>query len=118
MRTKRKLLPGDPGTKKLLAKYGERLVCVRYRYDKESKKKLKTVELIEEESNWQPDSKRIPANKIVKVNVAYGEIEVGRMIRNIGGRWNRQEKVWELPYMHVVNLGLQNRLQGDKNAHY
>lgn len=101
-----------------MAKYGERLVCVRYRYDKVSKKKLKTVELIEEESNWQPDSKRIPANKIVKVNVAYGEIEIGKMIRRVGGKWNRQEKVWEMPYFHVVNLGLENRLKGVRNVQY
>lgn len=112
MRTKRKLLPGDPGTKKLLAKYGEKLVCVRYRYDAAGRKKIKTVELIEEESTWEPDRNRMPANKIVKVNVAYGEIEVGRMVRRVGGRWNREEKVWEAPYVHVVNLGLQSRMKG------
>ena len=111
MKTKRKLRPGDAGTKKLQAKYGDKLICVRYRYDEQQRKKIKTVELIEEESDWQPNPGRIPANKIVKVTVAYGEIEVGRMIRNIGGKWNRKEKVWELPYLHVVNLGLQNRLK-------
>lgn len=111
MRTKRKLKPGDPGTKKLLAKYGEKLVCVRYRYDEKTRKKIKTVELIEEKNMWEPDSRRIPANKIVKVSVAYGEIEVGRMIRRVGGRWNHQEKVWEVPYVHGVNLGLENRIR-------
>jgi hypothetical protein len=25
--------PGQPGTKKFVERYGERLVCVRYRYD-------------------------------------------------------------------------------------
>jgi hypothetical protein len=72
---------------------------------------MKTVELIEEESQWQQDSRRIPANKVVKVNVAYGEIEVGRLIRRAGGKWNRREKVWEVPYIHVVNLGLQKRMR-------
>ncbi len=112
MRTKRKLQPGDPGTKKLLAKYGERLVCVRYRYDRAKSKKIKTVELIEEESVWKSDENRIPANKIVKVKVAYGEIEIGKMVRRVGGKWNREEKVWEVPYVHVVNLGLQSRVKG------
>jgi hypothetical protein len=33
METRLSLAPGQNGTKKLLARYGERLVCVRYRYD-------------------------------------------------------------------------------------
>ena len=28
--------PGDAGTHKLLERYGERLVCVRYRYDSQN----------------------------------------------------------------------------------
>jgi len=31
--TRLSLAPGQNGTKKLVATYGERLVCVRYRYD-------------------------------------------------------------------------------------
>ncbi|MGH7551901.1 MAG: hypothetical protein ACREMQ_02610 [Longimicrobiales bacterium] len=27
------LKPGEKGTKQLLAQYGDRLICVRYRYD-------------------------------------------------------------------------------------
>ncbi len=34
------------GTKKLLARYGERLVCVRYRYDSATGRRVKTAELI------------------------------------------------------------------------
>jgi hypothetical protein len=44
IRTVRK--PGEPGTQKLLAKYGNRLVSVRYRYDPANGKRYKTVELI------------------------------------------------------------------------
>lgn len=35
MQARLKLKPGQNGTKKHLARYGERLVCVRYRYDVE-----------------------------------------------------------------------------------
>ena len=41
--------PGQRGAKKLLTQYGDRLVCVRYRYDEQRQKRLKTVELIVEE---------------------------------------------------------------------
>ena len=107
---KRKLLPGAPGTKKLVEKYGDRLLCVRYRYDAAKGRRLTTVKLIEEEQAWQPNGTRIPANKIVKVKVAYGEIELGRALRQLGGTWNRAEKVWEIPYKHVVQLGLKERM--------
>jgi hypothetical protein len=33
MQTRLTLLPGQNGTKKLLAIHGDRLVCIRYRYD-------------------------------------------------------------------------------------
>ena len=45
MRTLLHLKPGQKGTKQLLAQYGDRLVCVRYRYDAQRKKRFKTVEL-------------------------------------------------------------------------
>ncbi|MCU0493482.1 MAG: hypothetical protein MUD01_17995 [Chloroflexaceae bacterium] len=54
MRTRLKLRPGQRGTKKLLAVYGDQLLCVRYRYDEESRKRFKTVELIVDIADWQP----------------------------------------------------------------
>jgi hypothetical protein len=55
MTTKATLKPGQKGTKRLTDKYGERLVCVRYKYDATSKKRFTTVELIEEESDWSTE---------------------------------------------------------------
>jgi hypothetical protein len=46
------LRPGMSGTKKLLARYGERLVCVRYRYDRATGRRVKTAELIVEDVAW------------------------------------------------------------------
>lgn len=54
MNTKLTLKPGQRGTKKLLKKYGNRLVCVRYRYDEEKKLRYKTVELIVDVTEWEP----------------------------------------------------------------
>ena len=42
MRTRLHLKPGQRGTKLLLAQYGDRLVCVRYRYDAQRRKRFKT----------------------------------------------------------------------------
>lgn len=115
MRIRLKLLPGKKGTKKLLLKYGKQLVCVRYRYDTERKKRYKTVELIVEEVPWTPATDRIKTNrvymdKIVAVRVEYGETELRDLVRNAGGKWKNEEKVWELPYRKVRELGLQKRM--------
>jgi len=53
METRLTLRPGQPGTRKLFARYGERLVCVRYLYDAASGRRLKTVELVVESVPWK-----------------------------------------------------------------
>ncbi len=58
MKTKLNIKRGERGTKKLSDKYGDRLVCVRYRYDPVRMKRYKTVELIEEETEWKPPEKK------------------------------------------------------------
>lgn len=103
-------MPGQPGTKKLLQKYGDELVCVRYRYDLKSKKKVKTVELIVEESPWKQNHQRMHPNKIVGIRVDYDEIYFRKLAKAAGGKWNREKKLWELPYKSVVELGLEERL--------
>lgn len=56
LRTRLTLAPGENGTKKVVQRYGDRLVAVRYRYDAERRLRLKTVELIEEQTPWIPSS--------------------------------------------------------------
>jgi hypothetical protein len=110
MKTRRKLLPGQPGTKQLVKLYGDRLVCVRYRYDCEQQRRIKTVELIIDDAEWHPDPSRIPPHKRVALKVAYGERAVADVIKSAGGRWNRSQRVWELAYKEVVALGLTDRM--------
>jgi hypothetical protein len=63
------LKPGQKGTKQLLTQYGDRLVCVRYRYDAQRKKRFKTVELIVAERAWEPPLPRFDADTIEGVRV-------------------------------------------------
>ena len=71
MRTLLYLKPGQKGTKQLLAQYGDRLVCVRYRYDAQRKKWFKTMELIVAEREWEPPPPRYAAEAIVGVRVGF-----------------------------------------------
>ena len=54
MEIKATIKPGQKGTQGLVGKYGDQLVCVRYRYDKLRQKRYKTVELIIDEQDWVP----------------------------------------------------------------
>lgn len=50
------LCVGEDGTAKEFEKYGERLLCVRYRYDGKGKR-IKTVEIVEETALLTPKGK-------------------------------------------------------------
>jgi hypothetical protein len=106
LRTRLTLAPGANGTKKLVERYGKRLVCVRYRYDAERRVRLKTVELIEEESSWTPSS------AIYLVKIGYGEAELREEVKRAGASWDRQRKLWIMGAEAVRRLGLQSRVAG------
>ena len=46
--------PGQKGTKKLVERFGERLIFVRYRYDPQRRRSYTTAELIVDERYWAP----------------------------------------------------------------
>jgi hypothetical protein len=104
------LKPGQKGTKQLLARYGDRLICVRYRYDAERKKRFKTVELLVEERNWQPPRPRFAHDQIVGLRVAFTDVAVRDRVKQAGGTWNPERRVWQLRYDRAVALGLKSRI--------
>ena len=108
--TNKTLIPGQPGTKKCVEKYGDNLVCVRYKYDEQVKKKIITVELIESKKTWIKDSSRVPKNKIVAIKVGYNEYDLQRKIRALEGKWNSKNKCWQLSYGSVIALNLEDRM--------
>ncbi|MGC9365352.1 MAG: hypothetical protein ACP5FZ_12395 [Fidelibacterota bacterium] len=108
------IMPGQYGTKRLSEKYGEQLLAVRYRLDRERRKKLKTVEIVVDEWDYrETDKKRISPDKSVHLFIEYGEKELGVKIRRAGGFWNKEKRYWELPYGRAVQLGLADRIIDD-----
>jgi hypothetical protein len=107
MHTRLTLKPGQKGTKKLVAQYGDKLVCIRYRYDPQTKKRYKTVELIVEEVAWTPT---VSPESIVQIRVAREEAAIIQQVKGAGGKWNAQQRVWEIRYDQVVRLGLEGRI--------
>lgn len=112
LRTRVTLQPGRPGTKKLLAEYGSRLVCVRYRYDNERQTRCKTIELIIDEAPWPPPTRRTPLRPtdLVSVTLTYNEHTLRHAIKQRGGKWNAKTKTWTLAYRDALALRLSERI--------
>ena len=120
IRTVRK--PGDKGTQALMKQYGERLVCIRYRYDPARKKRYKTVELIVTEEDWQPPEPHPQEEKPSGLNprgyytrrlgirLSQLETELRKRIVAAGGMWDPTEKLWFLPEEEVRRLGMVQRV--------
>ncbi len=112
---------GRDGTKKLVAKYGDPLECVRYRYNERLGRRYETVELIEEESAWRPTESRraksaappAPTDRM-GVRIGYEETELRDRVKAVGGIWRPRLKRWELSYAQITALGLEHRLVPDR----
>ncbi len=117
--TQTTLRPGQKGTKGLTNKYGDRLVCVRYKYDQSTGRRYTTVELIEEETTPQsvPKAKPTPQppspTQRLGIRVEYWETELRGQVKAAGGLWRPRHQVWEIPYEEVVKLGLEGRVVGN-----
>ena len=107
METRLTLRPGQPGTKKLLARYGDRLVCVRYLYDTASGQRLKTVELVVDSVKWRPKERkpRMRPTDLVGVRVQYNEMDVRRAIKLAGGIWRPRQRLWEVTWECRAHAG-------------
>ena len=118
METRLTLRPGQSGTKKLVERYGERLLRVRYVYDAANARRLKTVELVIESVPWQPRPRRFRRrdDEIVAVRIAWAERELRERARRLGAVWRPVQKVWEITWANAKRLGIADRVgQIDKS---
>jgi len=104
--TIKRLLPGAPGTKRLVERFGDALVCVRYRLDPQLNRRLTTVELLVEE---RPNKQE----KTAWIRVAYGETELRQQVKEAGGEWHPEHKLWRLPLKAVRKMKLEMRVVAD-----
>lgn len=115
MITRLKLKPGQKGTKALTEKYGEDLVCVRYRYDESSRTRIKTVEVIVERKQLPPSVRNQRDETLVSLQIAYGEKTLGNMARSAGGMWDADVKLWFIKYGNIKGTELEKHIILDKN---
>ena len=121
--------PGDKGTKRLLDRYGARLLFVRYRYDPQSQRMLTTVELIVSQRPVRrrrlppADTSPSPSEPVhttpsvattrsehVGLRVAAREHWLRDKVRAAGGHWDPRRALWILPAAQAARLRLPSRL--------
>ena len=91
MEVKATIKPGLNGTKKYLKKYGDQLVCVRYRYDKQKNKRQTTIELIVDEQDWIPGI-NIRPDQVVPIKISFGETDLRETVKTAGAYWDKTQK--------------------------
>ncbi len=101
----RKMKPGQPGTKQLVEQYGAQLVCVRYRYDVPTRKRIKTVEIVVAESEWLPPAQRFSAHEMVWLRIGFVDRATEQQLLAAGGKWDDRRCVWTIRYDAAVKLG-------------
>ena len=96
MEIKATMKPGQNGTKRYMEKDADRLPSVRYRYDKSKERRYTTVELIEEDAHWTPESDRVITGQPLHANsqplairVEYWETELRKKSRPRAASGNR-----------------------------
>ena len=85
---------------------------MRYRCDSKRRRRLKTVELVVAERYLEPSPPRFAHDLIVGLRVAFAEAAVRDRVKQAGGTWNPERRVWQLRYDRVIDLGLSRRIVG------
>jgi len=110
MKTRLKLKPGQRGTKRLVDIYGDALICIRYRYDEESRTRVKTVEIIVEKRSWTPPPRRFADPERVPVRIAFTENDKKKIAKVAGGRWDPEKKLWFIPFGKIKGTPLEKHI--------
>jgi hypothetical protein len=106
----KKLHPDQKGTRRLTERFGDRLVCVRYRTDPESGRRFTTVEiLLEERKPTTPE----PTHRLVRVG--WKEAQLRDAVKAGGGIWIPGKKLWKVPGSTVRQLGILKRVVQESN---
>jgi hypothetical protein len=112
VKTRLILKPGQPGTKGLMEKYGDALLCVRFKYDAASRQRLKTVELVVERTEWTPP-KRYTDDTLVSLRIDAWDMPLRLLAKEAGGRWNPEKRLWLLKYCKIAGTPLEKHIQID-----
>ena len=118
LRIAKKFASGHDGTRRLAREFGDRLVCVRHRYDDANALRVTTVEIVAHvdplHGRAPPPRNAVAAWAPVWIRLAPDERALRRQVLDAGGRWDRELKLWAAPQWLVARLGLRDRVVGEQ----
>jgi hypothetical protein len=109
-RVKKTLWPPQPGTVRLLERFGAALLCVRYREDPSGLRRYVTVEIVVESGRTLRARRRGVEHALFPLGLAPGERELRATIKQAGAQWHPGERLWYLPAVAIRRLGLEDRI--------
>ncbi len=123
MRTLKTLKPGRDGTKELWTRFGADLLYVRYRYDEDSRERVKTVELVvdrkpRDDEGEEPGSRTSRsraagfASRRVALKIGWKEKGLQQQVKSAGGRWDPDRRLWMLRRDAAERMDLMRRVVG------
>jgi hypothetical protein len=102
------LWPKQAGTIRLTRRFGDALVCVRYRHDATGLHRFTTVEVIVDEA---PVSGLRVDRRIYGVHIGLHESELRARAIGQGARWDNHSKLWRMRGKAIKFLGLRERIR-------
>jgi hypothetical protein len=105
----KRLAPDQDGAKKHSRRFGDALVCVRYRQDRARNRRYTTVELVVDEGPMQTSTPRRTPTEVY-VLIRYEEAELRRKARAAGAIWDDSRKVWRMSKRLARELQLLDRV--------
>lgn len=106
------LWPPQPGTLQWRDRFGDRLVCVRYRHDAHSAHRYTTVELLVDHAPVRVVRSR---RKAWELRMAPIKPALRRALRQVGAEWDPEAEVWRLTLTMARKLGITGTVQRAEN---
>ncbi|TMH09529.1 MAG: hypothetical protein E6H58_17900 [Betaproteobacteria bacterium] len=107
-RVVKRLSATQPGALKLARRFGDALVCVRYRHDIERRHRYTTVELVVDQA---PIARRqAPLDAIVLVRIPFSDTARQNRARTLGAKWDSRDGVWYMRRSTAKQLGLLKQI--------
>jgi hypothetical protein len=95
MKAHKHLKPGENGTLRLVERFGDTLLCVRYRYDAIRDMRIKTAEIIVDEKPGK-GVPRIRETDTVLVQVPFTMKTLRDRLKGVGAKWGPVQKLWRV----------------------
>lgn len=95
MKAHKHLKPGENGTRRLVERFGDSLLCVRYRYDAIRDVRIKTAEIIVDEKPGK-GMPRIRETDYVLVEVPFTMKALRERLKGVGAKWVPEQKLWRV----------------------